>query len=117
VRRFIRETVPITERLFALARADVTSGNPRKIREANARADALLARCEALLAQEEVAKIQSPLDGNELMTMFGRPPGPWIRAVKDYLLNLVLDGALAQDDKAQAADLARAFVAASEDRP
>jgi poly(A) polymerase len=117
VRRFIRETVPITERLFALARADVTSGNPRKIREANARADALLARCEALLAQEEVAKIQSPLDGNELMTMFGRPPGPWIRAVKDYLLNLVLDGALAQDDKAQAADLARAFVAASDDRP
>jgi poly(A) polymerase len=49
--------------------------------------------------------------------MFGRPPGPWIRAVKDYLLNLVLDGALAQDDKAQAADLARAFVAASEDHP
>ena len=111
VRRFIRETAPVTERLFALARADVTSANPRKVREAMARADTLLARCEALRAQEEVEKIKSPLDGNELMAMFNRPPGPWIREVKDYLLNLVLDGALGQEDKAQAADLARALVA------
>ncbi len=117
VRRFIRETVPVTERLFALSRADVTTANPRKVREAVARADTLLARCEALLAQEEVAKIQSPLDGNDLMAMFSRPPGPWIRDVKDYLLNLVLDGALAQEDKEQAATLARAFVAARAPAP
>ena len=114
VRRFIRETVPVTERLFALARADVTTANPRKVREAQARADTLKARCEELLAQEEVEKIKSPLDGNELMAMFSRPPGPWIRAVKDYLLNLVLDGALGQEDKAQATELARAFVAGQE---
>jgi poly(A) polymerase len=112
VRRFIRETAPVTERLFALARADVTSANPRKVREAMARTDTLLARCEALLAQEEVEKIKSPLDGNELMAMFARPPGPWIRDVKEYLLNLVLDGALGQEDKEQATELARAFVAA-----
>jgi poly(A) polymerase len=112
VRRFIRETVPVTERLVALARADVTTANPRKVREAQAKADTLLARCQELVAREEVEKIKSPLDGNELMAMFDRPPGPWIRDVKDYLLNLVLDGALGQDDKAQATDLARAFVAA-----
>jgi poly(A) polymerase len=114
VRRFIRETAPVTERLFALARADVTSANPRKVREAMARAATLKTRCEELLAQEEVEKIKSPLDGNELMAMFARPPGPWIREVKDYLLNLVLDGALSQEDKEQAAALARAFVAARE---
>jgi poly(A) polymerase len=41
------------------------------------------------------------------MEMFGRGPGPWIRDVKDYLLELVLEGALAPDDKETAAELAR----------
>jgi poly(A) polymerase len=78
---------------------------------AGARVDALMARCAAIEAQEEVAKIKSPLDGNELMALFDRPPGPWIRPLKDYLLNLVLDGQLAQDDVATATTLARAWIA------
>ena len=43
--------------------------------------------------------IKSPLDGNDLMELFGRGPGPWLRPVKDYLLGLVIDGALAPDDR------------------
>jgi len=78
---------------------------------AGARVDALMARCAAIEAQEEVAKIKSPLDGNELMALFNRPPGPWIRPLKEYLLNLVLDGQLAQDDVATATTLARAWIA------
>jgi poly(A) polymerase len=111
VRRFIRESAPVTERLIALARADVTSANPRRVAAAGARVDALMARCAAIEAQEEVAKIKSPLDGNELMALFDRPPGPWIRPLKDYLLNLVLDGQPAQDDVATATTLARAWIA------
>ena len=66
--------------------------------------------CEQIKAEEEVEKIVSPLDGNELMSIFGGHPGPWIGRVKDYLLGLVLDGALAQDDKAEAERLAREFL-------
>ncbi len=111
VRRFLRESAPVTEDLIALARADVTSANPRRVAAAAAKVDQLVARAADLQAQEEVAKIKSPLDGNELMGLFARPPGPWIRPLKDYLLNLVLDGALAQDDVATATDLARAWMA------
>src|SRR5688500_19724177 len=50
---------------------------------------------------------RSPLDGDELMALFGRPPGPWIRPVKEYLLDLVLDGELGKDDRARAEELAR----------
>jgi poly(A) polymerase len=43
------------------------------------------------------------------MTLFGRGPGRWIQEIKDYLLALVLDGELAQDDRARATKLAIAF--------
>ena len=54
--------------------------------------------------------IKSPLDGNELMALFDRPGGPWLRPVKDYLLGLVIDGMLSPDDKEEATRIARDFV-------
>ncbi len=110
VRRFLRETAPVTERLFALSRADITSQRPHRVAAALARVDALYKRCQELLAREEIEKIRSPLDGHELMQIFGGKPGPWIGRVKDYLLNLVLDGELAQDDKETAIRLARQYL-------
>ncbi len=59
--------------------------------------------------------LKSPLDGNELMALFGRGPGPWLKPVKEHLLGLVIDGKMAPDDKAGAAEEARAFVAAQSD--
>ena len=110
VRRFLRETAPVTERLFALSRADITSQRAHRVAAALARVDALYQRCKELLAREEIEKIRSPLDGHELMRIFGGKPGPWIGQVKDYLLNLVLDGELAQDDKETAERLARQYL-------
>lgn len=107
VRRFLRETAPITDRLFALSRADITSQRAHRVAAALARIDLLHERCEQIKAEEEVEKLTSPLDGNELMQLFGGRPGPWIGKVKDYLLGLVLDGALGKDDKEGAARLAR----------
>ncbi len=110
VRRFLRETAPVTERLFALSRADITSQRPQRVAAALARVDALYERCKEIKAQEEVEKLTSPLDGNELMQIFGGQPGPWIGQVKDYLLGLVLDGELGQEDKEQAERRARQFM-------
>jgi len=110
VRRFLRETAPITERLFALSRADITSQRPQRVAAALGKIELLYERCEQIKAQEEVEKITSPLDGNELMEIFGGQPGPWIGRVKGYLLGLVLDGQLAQDDKVEAEKLARAYL-------
>jgi poly(A) polymerase len=111
VRRFIRETAPITERLFVLSRADITSQRPQRVAAALARVDALYQRCEEIKAQEDVEKLHSPLDGHELMLMFGGKPGRWIGEIKDYLLGLVLDGTLSQDDKVEGERLARQYVA------
>jgi poly(A) polymerase len=75
-----------------------------------ARVEALYERCERIKAEEEVEKITSPLDGNELMALFGGQPGPWIGRLKDHLLGLVLDGVLAPHDKAEAERLARDYL-------
>lgn len=111
VRRFLRETEGITDDLFALSRADITSYRRSRVEAGVARVNHLEARCRELQAQEDVAKLQSPLDGNDLMTMFDRGPGPWIKPIKDYLLELVIDGELAQDDRETATKVAEQFVA------
>jgi poly(A) polymerase len=107
VRRFIREAGDVLEDLLDLSAADVTSRRQERIRAAGARVSALRERIERIRAEEEVEKLASPLDGNELMALFGRAPGPWIKPVKDRLLAAVLDGELAPDDKEGATRLAR----------
>jgi poly(A) polymerase len=116
VRRLMREAGDDLEALLALSAADVTSYRAQKIALAHARVDALRARCTEIAARENVATLQSPIDGNDLMALFGRPPGPWIKPIKDYLLELVLDGVLAVDDRDGAIELAKAFVADQSDR-
>lgn len=115
VRRLIRDADDDLDLLLALSTADVTSYRPAKVEAALERVSRLRERCRRLQEEENVKALRSPLDGHELMAMFGLGPGPWIREVKDYLLELVIEGKLAQDDKATAVELARRKMA-GEDR-
>ncbi len=112
VRRFVREAGDELPLLFALSRADITSQRESKVAARNALVNELEERVRRLREEEETEKIKSPLDGNDLMEMFSRPPGPWIREVKERLLNAVLDGEIAPDDREAAAALAREVVEA-----
>jgi poly(A) polymerase len=111
VRRFMREAGPALDDLFRLSRADLTTRREDKLRAAIRRLEELRARCDELQAQADVARLRSPLDGNDLMVLFDRPPGAWIRPVKDHLLQLVIDGELAPDDRETAERIARELVA------
>jgi len=111
VRRFMREAGDQLPALFDLSRADITSHRFERVQAVLATVDSLEQRCRELEAQAEIAKMRPPLDGNELMAIFGRPPGPWLGRLKAYLLDLVLDGELDQDDKATGEERARAFLA------
>jgi poly(A) polymerase len=100
--------------MFMLSRSDVTSRREDRVRAAEQRVDDMRLRCERLQAEADIAMIKPPLDGDDLMAMFGRRPGPWIRPIKERLLAMVLDGELAPDDKQGAAAVARAMIADSE---
>ena len=110
VRRLMIESGDILPDLLDLSRADITSYRADKVSRATARVAELAERCQRLKEEAERVPLKSPLDGNELMALFGRPPGPWLRPVKDHLLSLVIDGALAPDDKERAAIIAREFL-------
>ena len=113
VRRFVREIgEERIERLFDLARADLTSSNPRKVSGHMLRLERLIERCHRAIAEMHEVKPESPLDGEAIMALTGIKPGPAIGQIKTYLLNLVLDGELAADDAAGAELRMRAFMAA-----
>ena len=109
-RRLIREVDPYLDDLIKLSRADVTSYRRERRDAAAGRVDRFERRCAELQAAQDVARLRSPIDGDELMVLFGRPPGPWIRPVKEYLLGLVLDGELGEGDVEAARTLAKAFM-------
>ena len=111
VRRYMRDVGERRSQLLTLSRADITSYRPRRIEAGLRRVAELEARCDLLAGQADVDKMDSPLDGAELMELFGGEPGPWIKPIKNYLLGLVLDGDLDLDDKETATKLAREFVA------
>ncbi|GHO44130.1 CCA tRNA nucleotidyltransferase [Ktedonospora formicarum] len=110
VRRLMLDAGHDLPTLLDLSRADITSYRVDKVARANARVTELEERCQHLQEEAERVPIKSPLDGNELMQLFERGPGPWLRPLKEYLLGLVIDGALASDDKETATRLAREFV-------
>jgi len=109
VRRLMREAGASLDDLLLLSRADVTSRRADRRLAADRRVDELRARCQHLQEQADVARLTSPLDGRNLMQMFGRGPGPWIKPIKDRLTELVVEGELGMDDKERAAEIARAL--------
>ncbi len=117
VRRLMLEADDALPDLLDLSRADITSYRPEKVSRAVARVNEMEARCAWLREQAQLVPIKSPLDGNDLMRLFEREPGPWLRVVKDRLLGMVIDGDLAPDDRERAEQIARATLAELEAAP
>ncbi|HEX9056868.1 MAG TPA: HD domain-containing protein [Ktedonobacterales bacterium] len=114
VRRLMLEAGDTLPDLLALSSADITSYRAERVMRAVARVTELEERTRRLREEAERVPLKSPLDGNELMALFNREPGPWLRPVKDHLLGLVIDGELGPDDKAGAEAEARRFLAETE---
>ena len=110
VRRLMLDAGDDLPDLLDLSRADITSYRVDKVNRATARVTELGERCLLLKEEAERVPLKSPLDGNELMALFERGPGPWLRPIKEYLLSLVIDGELASDDKERAIQIAKAFM-------
>jgi poly(A) polymerase len=118
VRRFVRDTylerggrvLSNVDTLLKLARADITGSAPRRRHVAIASWESLKGRVDAVREEDAIERLESPLDGNELMQHFERAPGPWIRPLKDFLEGEVVEGRLRQDDKERAWQLAEAYV-------
>ena len=118
VRRLIRDCtlmkddevmVPL-DAVIELARADILAGSLETARPNLAMLEELGKKIEEVKGGHDIERSRSPLDGRELMALFGREAGPWLREVKDHLTMLVLEGEIGQDDREEAARRAREFL-------
>ena len=80
---------------------------PERIAEESWRS--LKSRVEEVGPRTPSEKLESPLSGSDLMEQFGLGPGRWIKALKDYLQNEVVEGRLGKDDKERARWLAETY--------
>lgn len=99
VRRYVRDAGDQLVRLNKLTRADCTTRNKRKAERLASTYDELERRIERLSEEEELAAIRPALDGNQIMSILGIPPGRQVGAAYSYLLERRLDdGPMSEQD-------------------
>jgi poly(A) polymerase len=98
VRRYVRDAGPQLERLHILTRADCTTRNKAKAARLSAAYDDLEARIADLAAQEELDSLRPDLDGKQIMSILGIPPGRDVGRAYHFLLEKRIDeGPLGED--------------------
>ncbi|CAM3540506.1 CCA tRNA nucleotidyltransferase [Isoptericola cucumis] len=98
VRRYVTDAGPLLERLHRLTRADSTTRNRRKAQRLSDAYTDLENRIAALREQEEIDAIRPDLDGTQIMTILGIPPGRDVGAAYQHLLALRMErGPLGED--------------------
>jgi poly(A) polymerase len=99
VRRYVRDAGHLLPRLHQLTRSDCTTRNAAKARALAAAYDALEGRIDVLAEEEELQALRPALDGNEIMTALGAPPGPIVGRAWKYLLELRIErGPMSRDE-------------------
>ncbi len=85
VRRYVRDAGHLLEDLNQLVRCDVTTGNRARAREIQHGIDELEERIALLREKEHLDSLRPPINGNDVMSFLGIPPGPQVGEVMDLL--------------------------------
>lgn len=91
VRRYVKDSGPLYERLNRLTRADATTQNRRKAMMFSTAMDELEQRVRDLREKEDLAAIRPDLDGTEIIAILGIEPGPLVGEAYRHMLDYRLD--------------------------
>ena len=100
IRRIIVDAGDDLNALLTLCRADITSGNPKKIKRFVAAFDSLVERLILVLEKDKLRAFQSPVRGEEIMEIAGLTPGPMVGKLKKMIEEAILDGHIPNDHDA-----------------
>lgn len=100
VRRYVRDAGDLLDDLNQLTRADCTTRNANRAKRFEAMQDDLEERIALLAEQEALDALRPPLDGNEVMTHLGIPPGPVIGEALDHLMEIRMERGPLEHDEA-----------------
>lgn len=99
VRRLYLDAGDVFEDLLDLAAADGISDRNEPGEAVQGRIAHLRERVTQIALEVQHQPLASPLNGDELMEVFGHGPGVWLRGVKLHLEELVIEGVLLPGDK------------------
>ena len=92
IRRLIVQAGDDLDDLLKLCRADITSGNPRRVREHLKNFDFVMERVSEVVEKDELRNFQSPVRGDKIMEICEVPPGPMVGKLKAAIEEAILDG-------------------------
>ena len=78
--------------LIALCRADITSGNPNRVRDHLSNFDFVMKRVEEVREKDQLRQFQSPVRGDKIMEVCEIPPGRLVGELKHAIEEAILDG-------------------------
>jgi len=91
MRRLLFQAGEDLEDLLTLCRADITSGNPERVKKHLANFDHVVNRLEEVEEKDRMKAFQSPVRGDEIMEVCGIPPGPKVGKLKKMIEEAILD--------------------------
>ncbi len=114
IRKFIKNNYDILDQLLTLYRADAGSlADPSKP----------LNMVEELVGRinqqqiEQISRLESPLDGNEIQKLLDIPPGPKIGEIKKAVIDAILEGTIEPTKPATEAFIKQMYTVSKDSRP
>ena len=92
IRRLIVQAGEQLEKLIMLCRADITSGNPKRVKKHLENFDFVMKRIREVEEKDRMRSFQSPVRGDEIMKVCGLEPGPLVGRLKQMIEEAILDG-------------------------
>ncbi len=100
IRRLIVEAGDELDDLLTLCRADITSGNPNRVKKHLSNFDLVQERILKVENIDELKAFRSPVDGNEIMRVLDLKPSPIIGMIKSRIEDAILEGIIPNEHEA-----------------
>ncbi|HKJ66683.1 MAG TPA: tRNA nucleotidyltransferase, partial [bacterium] len=100
IRRLLIQVEEDLNDLITLCRADITSKNPRRVKQYMSNFDRVVKRMAEVKEKDKMAEFQSPVRGDEIMEICDIQPGPLVGKLKKEIEEAILDGVIPNEYEA-----------------
>lgn len=92
VRRILFEAGEQIDDLMTLCRADITSKNPKLVKQYSENYDLVYAKMKEVEEKDRMRAFQPPVRGDEIMALTGLPAGKLVGILKSHIEEAILEG-------------------------